>query len=652
MKASASAHHSASAAPIADLVSGIALADMPPFIAASLRRASVAGAGASATDPSSVSSPPRKSLDISALSPLSAADFFSPGAPSAARIPFKGNRRYREQHGISSPSTTTTPTYAPGAALCLESVQMRYGNGPLVLKRLTFAAREGTMTIIKGSSGCGKSSMFLALLGLYPICGGRIRFGSTIAGDTSIDAKPPAAAAATTTTALTTAVSAAEAAKKKAKEEKEANRPLSTGEALTKANATIERYGRALRAGGRALLSEADEAEVREAVATRERIFAEAEQRVQGGGEGGACAFSASNDGITVSRRASKWYHKLLEERRREAEATANVCAKEAAAVDYEKEAGGVERGDIRLLLAPPMPATDPFASATTTAVAVVGGDQQQQQQRRAYAKQIRRAALSTPADAWRALFSWVPQEPFMFEGSILENLFPEIDPSDLGEEHTRRAMRALIDVGLLTEEAIAEAHNIPYTPPTTESPQAVGGVVRKTIVTNEDAANYYMVDAEADAAAKPQNKAATSVLFPTSEVSPRGENLSGGERQRVGIARALLNTSARIFIMDEPTSHLDSRSCTDLLGKVKERLCRAAAGSEINSNGNGNSNNKSNAVAVVGGSSSSSSLTALIADPAPARNAVVIVISHQTAETAKVADQSITLISGEAFKK
>lgn len=221
------------------------------------------------------------------------------------------------------------------APLSLDKVQMRYGNGPLVLKGLTYSAYPGTITIIKGSSGCGKSSMFLALLGLYPICGGSITLGP---------------------------------------------------------------------------------------------------------------------------------HHDLV--------------------TDSE----------------------------------------------------------------WRKHFSWVPQEPFLFEGTIVENLFPETDPLHITEDHHKRAAKALDDVG-----------------------------IKKGSIT------------------------------PSSEVSQRGDNLSGGERQRVGIARALLNTSAHVFIMDEPTSHLDSSSCTALLSKVKEVLCKG-------------------------------------------RNAVVIVISHQTAEAAVVADQSIELRAGEAF--
>ncbi|MEV7343815.1 ATP-binding cassette domain-containing protein [Streptomyces sp. NPDC093544] len=61
-------------------------------------------------------------------------------------------------------------------------------------------------------------------------------------------------------------------------------------------------------------------------------------------------------------------------------------------------------------------------------------------------------------------------------------------------------------------------------------------------------------------------------------EVREQGAGLSAGEAQRVALARALLVEDARLWLLDEPTAHLDGRAEAELI----EVLRRAARGRTV----------------------------------------------------------------------
>lgn len=65
-------------------------------------------------------------------------------------------------------------------------VTKRFGDGPLVLDRISFGARDGDFVSLIGPSGCGKSTALRLLVGLSPVTSGRI----------IVDGRTPDAAAA------------------------------------------------------------------------------------------------------------------------------------------------------------------------------------------------------------------------------------------------------------------------------------------------------------------------------------------------------------------------------------------------------------------------------------------------------------------------
>ena len=117
------------------------------------------------------------------------------------------------------------------------------------------------------------------------------------------------------------------------------------------------------------------------------------------------------------------------------------------------------------------------------------------------------------PVDAWRAQVAWVPQQPYLFHGSLADNLRIACPAATLDQ------MR----------EAAAQAHLLDWI----ESlPQGLD-----------------------------------------TPVGEGGSLLSGGQAQRLALARAFLR-DAPLLVLDEPTAHLDVAQ-EQLLQESTRRLCR-----------------------------------------------------------------------------
>lgn len=72
----------------------------------------------------------------------------------------------------------------PAPSVAFHEVTKRFGSGPLVLDRISFAARPGEFVSLLGPSGCGKSTLLRLLAGLSPATSGRIL----------VESRPPAEA--------------------------------------------------------------------------------------------------------------------------------------------------------------------------------------------------------------------------------------------------------------------------------------------------------------------------------------------------------------------------------------------------------------------------------------------------------------------------
>lgn len=76
---------------------------------------------------------------------------------------------------------------AQGIGLELENVSFSYGDGEAVLDGVNLAIAPGEKVALVGASGGGKSTLVQALLGLYPLRGGSIRFGGVDVADIGWD---------------------------------------------------------------------------------------------------------------------------------------------------------------------------------------------------------------------------------------------------------------------------------------------------------------------------------------------------------------------------------------------------------------------------------------------------------------------------------
>ena len=96
----------------------------------------------------------------------------------------------RQAAEAAVPALIGTPTGKPdrrrrqiiwpeAPALEFRDVAIRYGEGPAVLSNFNLIARPGSMVVIAGGSGSGKSSLLHLLLGLAPLSAGELTIGNT-----------------------------------------------------------------------------------------------------------------------------------------------------------------------------------------------------------------------------------------------------------------------------------------------------------------------------------------------------------------------------------------------------------------------------------------------------------------------------------------
>src|SRR5688572_24118203 len=73
------------------------------------------------------------------------------------------------------------------SAVEFREVTKRFGDGPLVLDRISFSARSGEFISLIGPSGCGKSTLLRLIAGLSPVTSGSIGVGGRTPDDAAAE---------------------------------------------------------------------------------------------------------------------------------------------------------------------------------------------------------------------------------------------------------------------------------------------------------------------------------------------------------------------------------------------------------------------------------------------------------------------------------
>ena len=81
---------------------------------------------------------------------------------------------------------SVSPPHSPAAPVVeFRHVGKSFGDGPLVLDDLTFAAAPGDFIALIGPSGCGKSTLLKLIAGLSPVTSGNLAVNTARASDTA-----------------------------------------------------------------------------------------------------------------------------------------------------------------------------------------------------------------------------------------------------------------------------------------------------------------------------------------------------------------------------------------------------------------------------------------------------------------------------------